>query len=527
MGIDQSMAKAMGASALGDTGAMHRAFATRGEMQGAFRGGRIVEGVSGYTAAAANLAGDLMGGRGRLFGGYEASGSIDSGGWTRDKAVAAMKAQVGELAESISPEKVMPTLGGKEDLKLSDISFSLWGKGTIMGGLDQSDANYKQTQNKLLDVFKGPEGSDFKEALTYFSNGAIPKSKGGNPGDTAIGIAKLEEMAHKADVRGDKESAALYREMQKEKHHTHLAKMGDTQRQLNSADSIGTIKERMERARKGIGLPNVQSVMDQVDTISAKGSKEGLGLGKIMMNLLTGSGGAQESIESYQDALKKLTQTAEGADPIQLMALIAKTQGMPGMSGITEALQGAADIQGLGEAKGKGAGRQADALSKISGKMGFGTFINNKQLVTLQSHPHGRKQEAEKEKVEADLLTSLKLLDPAQQKFFKEMIKDIKGGDNLGLHGLAEQATAVAAARAHSDPAMDSLARFKKEMSKDIIGKLGSSEGMHAELQQHTVLLRELVSLGHGTDHTTTGNPQHKPGTGHEDEGKLSSVMDN
>ena len=41
-------------------------------------------------------------------------------------------------------------------------------------------------------------------------------------------------------------------------------------------------------------------------------------------------------------------------------------------------------------------------------------------------------------------------------------------------------------------------------------GKLGSSEGMHAELQQHTVLLRELVGLGHGTDNTSTGNPQSK-----------------
>jgi hypothetical protein len=300
--------------------------------------------------------------------------------------------------------------------------------------------------------------------------------------------------------------------MQKEKHHTHLAKMGDTQRQLNSADSIETIKGRMIQGLESIGRSNVEGVMAQVDTISAKGSKEGLGLGKIMMNLLTGSGGAQDSIERYQDTLKKLTQVAEGADPVQLMALIAKTSGMPGMSGITEALQGAADTQGLGEAyagKGKGAGRQADALSKISGKMGFGDFIKKEQLITLQSHPHGKKQEAEKEKVEATLLSSLKLLDPAQQKFFKEMIKDVKTGDKAGLHGLAEQATAVAAARSHSDPAMDSLAKFKKDMGKDIIGKLGSSEGMHAELQQHTVLLRELVGLGHGADHTSTGNEGH------------------
>ena len=98
------------------------------------------------------------------------------------------------------------------------------------------------------------------------------------------------------------------------------------------------------------------------------------------------------------------------------------------------------------------------------------------------------------------------------------MIKDVKGGEKAALFGLAEKATAISAARSHSDPAMDSLAKFKKDMGKDIIGKLGSSEGMHAELQQHTVLLRELVGLGHGADHTSTGNPQ-----SHEDEASLTS----
>jgi hypothetical protein len=472
MGIDQSMAKAMTASALGDTGAMHRAFATSGEMQKTF-------GSGGTRADVASSMEDLA-----MNFNFSGEGAHKPQSYLA-KALSGEGRSIG-YAPGASSES------------------TLIGAQLVQGA-----------STKVLDIFKGPEGSDFKEALTYFSNGAIPKSEGGNPGDTAIGVAKLEEMAHKADVRGgpgDRERAALYRQLQDPKSHSHLAKMGDKQRVLNAADSIDTIKTRMDRGLDSIGRANVQGVMAQVDTISAKGSKEGLGLGKIMKGLLTGSGGEHKTIEAYQDALKKLTQTAEGADPQQLMDLIAKTQGMPGMSGITEALQGAADAQGLSEAyagKGKGAGRQADALSKISGKMGFGDFIKKEQLITLQSHPHGKKQEAEKEKVEATLLSSLKLLDPAQQKLFKEMIKDVKTGDKAGLHGLAEQATAVAAARSHSDPAMDSLAKFKKDMGKDIIGKLGSSEGMHAELQQHTVLLRELVGLGHGADHTSTGNEGH------------------
>lgn len=481
MGIDQTMAKAMTASALGDTGATHRAFASTKELQKSFG--------SGGTRA------DVVASMEELATNFNFSGE------------GAHKPQ-SYLAKALSGE------GRSVGYVPGASSESTW-----IGAQLAHDAG-----TKVMDIFKGPESAEFKEALTYFSNGAIPKSEGGNPGDTAIGVAKLEEMAHKAEVRdgpGDRERAALYRQLQDSKSHPHLAKMGDKARLLNSADSKETIQRRMREAISSIGAPNVQGVMAQIDTISAKGSKAGLGLGKIMKGLITGSGGEQESEEAYQGALKKLTQTAEGADPQQLMDLIAKTQGMPGMSGITAALQGAADAQGLSEAyagKGKGAGKQADALSKISGKMGFGDFIKKGQLITLQSHPHNKKQEAEKEKVEADLLTSLKLLDPAQQKFFKEMIKDVKEGDKLGLHKLSAEATAVAAARAHSDPAMDSLARFQKEMGKDIIGKLGSSEGMHAELQQHTVLLRELVSLGHGTDHTTTGNPQ-----SHEDEATKTS----
>jgi hypothetical protein len=517
MGMDQSMAKAMSSAALGNTGAMHRAFATTGEMQSAFRGGRLVETTSVGQAASSNLLGDLLGGRGKVFGGGGASGYITGGGWTREKAVDAMKAQVGELAASMSPEAA----SGKNEALNSVSTPGAPGAAFFGAGATASGVTRSGVQNKLLDVFKGPEGSDFKEALTYFSNGAIPKSKGGNPGDTAIGIAKLEEMAHKADVRGDFKSAALYREMAKPEHRKHLEKMGDTQRQLNSADSIETIKERSRRAISSIGAPNVQSVMNQIDTISAKGGKEGLGLGKIIMGLLTGSGGEHKSIETYQDALKKLTQTAEGADPQQLMDLIAKTSGMSGMSAITEALSGAGDVQGLKEAytgKGKGAGGQAAALSKISGKMGFGDFMSKGDVTSLQAHPHNAKQKAAQEKTEADLLSKLKLMDPEQQQFFKEMIKDVKGGEKAALFGLAEKATAISAARSHSDPAMDSLAKFKKDMGKDIIGKLGSSEGMHAELQQHTVLLRELVGLGHGVDHTSTGNPQ-----SHEDEASLTS----
>jgi hypothetical protein len=184
------------------------------------------------------------------------------------------------------------------------------------------------------------------------------------------------------------------------------------------------------------------------------------------------------------------------------------------MSGITEALQGAADIQGLSEAyagKGKGAGKQADALSNISGKMGFGGFMSKKDVTSLQSHPHNAKQKAAQEKVEAELLSKLKLLDPQQQEFFKEMIKDVKGGKTADLLGLAEKATAVAAARSHSDPSMDALARFKQDMSKNIIGKLGSTEGMHTELTLHTSLLRELVGLQRGENAPRTPNPTSEP----------------
>ena len=502
MGIDQSMAKAMSSAALGNTGAMHRTFATSGEIQKTF-------GAGGMTT-------DM-----------------------REKAVETMKVQAGELARTMKPETVgglnktlsgVAALGGlgpaiagavlgpgadsfTAGLGLGADSFTagLGAGGAFFGGRSTATG----VQNKLLDVFKGPEGNDFKEALTYFSNGNIPKSEGGIPGDTAIGVAKLAEMERKANERKDFKSAALYKEMQDPKHHKHLAEMGDTQRQLNTADSIETIRKRSDRALNSIGRPNVQGVMAQIDTISAKGGKTGLGLGKIIKGLLTevGADGKFDSVEKYQDALKKLTQTAEGADPQQLMDLIAKTSGMSGMSAITEALSGAADVQGLSEAyagKGKGAGKQADALSKISGKMGFGDFMSKGDVTSLQAHPHNAKQKAAQEKTEADLLSKLKLMDPEQQQFFKEMIKDVKGGDKTALFGLAEKATAISAARSHSDPAMDSLAKFKKDMGKDIIGKLGSSEGMHAELQQHTVLLRELVGLGHGTDNTSTGNPQSK-----------------
>ena len=475
MGIDQSMAKAMSSAALGNTGAMHRTFATSGEMRKAFGPGGVTEGG-------------------------------------REKAVETMKEQANELAKSMSPEAA----SGKNEALTGVSTLGAPGAAFFGAGLGASGVVLSGVQNKLLDVFKGPEGSDFKEALTYFSNGAIPKSEGGNPGDTAIGVAKLAEMERKANERKDFKSAALYREMQKPEHHKHLAKMGDTQRQLNTADSIETIRKRSDRALESIGRPNVQGVMAQIDTISAKGGKEGLGLGKIIKGLLTevGVDGKLDSIEKYQDALKKLTQTAEGADPQQLMDLIAKTSGMSGMSAITEALSGAADVQGLKEAytgKGKGAGGQAAALSKISGKLGFGDFMSKEQLTSLQGHPHNEKQKAAQEKTEADLLSKLKLMDPEQQQFFKEMIKDVKGGDKTALFGLAEKATAISAARSHSDPAMDSLARFKKDVGKDIIGKLGSSEGMHAELTIHTGLLRQLV--------TASGNKPYVGAPSHDVEG--------
>ena len=478
-GIDRTMARAMSSSALGDTGAMHRAFATSGEMQKAF----------------------------------------GAGGVSREMAVKTMEQQVGELAKSMRPEAA----GGQNEALSRMATLGAPGAVYFGAGVTANEATLSGVQNKLLDVFKGPEGSDFKEALTYFSNGSIPKSEGGNPGDTAIGVAKLAEMERKANERKDFKSAALYKEMQKPEHHKHLAKMGDTQRQLNTADSIQVIRERSSRALDSIGRPNVQGVMAQIDTISAKGGKEGIGLGKIIKGLLTGAGGEHKSIEAYQDALKKLTQAAEGADPTQLMDLIAKTSGMSGMSSITEALSGAADVQGLKEAytgRGKGAGGQAAALSKISGKLGFGDFMSKEQLIALQGHPHDAKRRASQEKVEADLLSKLKLMDPEQQQFFKEMIKDVKGGDKMALFGLAEKATAMAAARTHSDPSMDALARFKQEKSKDIIGKLGSTEGMHSELMNHTGLLRELVRKAGGKDPTKTDNPQ-----SHEDDTRQMSVQ--
>jgi hypothetical protein len=428
-GVDRTMAEALRASALGDTKAMRRTFASAGEIQ--------------RTHA------------------------------TAESTQASMERGAESLATSLT--------GGTsllQDIGM-DATSGITGQAMRFLGIKDPFADKRMSGGQIIDMFKGPEADDFKKALVHFASG-----------ETGKGVGILEEMASKAEKNDRPEDAARYRSLaQNPAAYDKLAGMGGQQRRLNELSGQKEMQLRMGRARSAFAEGG--HFQDRITALNEvkSGNGKSAGIGTLVQGMLTSP---NLDLEQMQDKLKSITQAAMDLSPEQIATLVSQMSepGMEALHPVTEALMGAGDLKGIKAAIGGkgGIGALSRELSGATDKLGLGS-LSQQDIKALRS----KKPTKEQQKLLESLTSRTEGRDQLTKGKWSKLLESVKTGDSAGMMEFATGAQAFSQARSGVDPGVDRLAAWRKDAGdKNILGKLGSSEGMHAEMTIQTSVLKEI-----------------------------------
>jgi hypothetical protein len=441
-GVDRTMAEALRSSALGDTKAMRRMFASAGEIE--------------RTHA------------------------------TAESTQASMERGAESLSASLTGGTTL-----LQDVGM-DITSGATGQAMRFLGIKDPFAEKRMSGGQIIDMFKGPEADDFKKALVHFASG-----------ETGKGVGILEEMASKAEKNDRPEDAARYRSLaQNPAAYDKLAGMGGQQRRLNELSGQKEMQLRMGRARsafaEGGHFQDRITSLNEVKSGTGKGAKSA-GIGNLVKDLLTTP---KLDLGQMQDKLKAVTQAAMDLSPEQIATLVSQMSepGMEALHPVTEALMGAGDLKATKAAIGGKGGIVALSreLSGATDKLGLGS-LSQQDIKALRS----KKPTKDQQKLLEGLTSRTEGRDQLTKDKWHKLLESVKTSDSAGMMEFASGAQAFSQSRSGADPGVEKLAAWRREGGdKNILGKLGSTEGMHSELTRIRVAMEKTSPT------TGTGNPQ-------------------
>jgi len=351
----------------------------------------------------------------------------------------------------------------------------------------------KQTQSSsgLMQLMTGDRSELYKSALLDFT-----------AGDTKGGVAKLNAAADAAEKAGDGGKAKLLRDLAKTPGaHKSLADLGSKLKDWYAISGTDVVERRMHSAKDALSEGGqFEDRIKRLNEFTGKDSKSA-GIGSIIRDIVTKGANKQLDQVQYQDQLKRLSQASEGLSPEQAAGLqsILAGPGMESLGVFGETIGGAGDVGALSKAwKGHGGtGAKVRELNRLTDKLGL-AGISSDEIGALQNKKPGKKQLS----ILEGLSKKAEGLDPEMKGKWQELLGAVKSGDTETLGKIGHEAEAIVHGRHSSDPSVDKLSAQKKSNETNIIGKLGSTEGMHSELTRiRTAVEKTTTTAG-------TGNPQ-------------------
>ena len=507
-GVEGSAAAAMRAAALGDTSALGRSMSTEGEIQAQFK-------QTKQSTSYANLA--LTGNATFAEGGRPLSA---------EDVQKNMQAHVKELSESLNTGDI--GMMGAVGRGIKHVGEALTGMGAFGGplgmlpglataGLGKGLEHMAGTSEKdIMRIFKGEDADQFRTAISYLWHGNQSPEKGGDPQSAIVGQNMLRDMAKAALAKGDKKTAAMYERMANDKGvQSKLAKLGGDQRDLNFFAGKDVVRRRMGSLKTQFDKNT--KLMEQLNNITGP-DKKSAGLGTLISALVTKGAKGEMGLGQANDELSRIADAAVTADPTQIEAAKEALKGVPGAGQVYAALESGSARGALKDSLTKtgraGRGLQAAAINRVANELGIKDFIATGDIDTLtgQGKGHSLKQ---KEAVRHALAEKAKELDPATQKALASLVSGIEHGGTAGrveALGAAKKAGLVGITDAAADSNKTATQRFKETMMGNVIGTLGSPQGMHAELTNISGLLRDIKALGKPMG--GTGAPASEPDNG-------------
>ena len=507
-GVEGSAAAAMRAAALGDTSALGRSMSTEGEIQAQFK--RTKQSTS-YS----NLA--LTGNATFAEGGKPLSA---------EDVQKNMQAHVKELADTMNSGDIgLMGAAGRGIKRVGEVLTGIGAFGGVVGmlpglataGLGKGLEHMAGTsEGDIMRIFKGEDADQFRTAISYMWHGHQSPEKGGDPQSAIIGQNMLKSMAKAARDKGDKKTADMYDRMANDTGlQAKLAKMGGDQRDLNFFAGKDVVQKRMGKLKTQFDKNT--KLMEQLNNITGP-DKKSAGLGTLISALATKSAAGEMGLGQANDELSRIADAAVTADPTQIEAAKEALKGVPGAGQVYAALEAGSARGALKDSLTKtgraGRGLQAAAINRVANELGIKDFISSDAIDTLTGHGKGHSQK-QKEAVRQALAEKSKDLDPATQKTLASLVGGIEHGGTAGgveALGAARKAGLVGINDAAADASKTATQRFRDKLGGEIIGKLGSSEGMHAELTNISSILRDI--RGQGKSSPEVGAPKSEPDNG-------------
>jgi len=369
--------------------------------------------------------------------------------------------KMGSLAFGLTHYTAKQTM---EDKGLS--STGGMGMGKVMAG------KLKEGQQaSLMKLFSGSDAvsNQFKEALTYMATGKPEDAKKGRDmlaalsGNTSL-TKEQQEVLSKVSNPDNPDRKNL------DKILGQMGKLTGVQGRVAAEEAIG---RRARRMSSSMG-ENQEMILSNLNKMTE--SKSGEGLGDAVRKMMTDPG--EQTIEGMTRNLEKVTQMASEADPKQALRAFASLKGIQGAEGIRAAIAGGAKLKAGVAGLAAGSAKSIGLANYVLG--GFGTGgLKTEDLKKLKAG--GDQAEEVRKRVVGNLQGT-------EKKRTEEFLSAIQNKDQSKLLELGRRAVGARAVGTMGNPKDTILGAG----AGNLVGRLGSREGMHVELTRQTALLESI-----------------------------------
>jgi hypothetical protein len=334
----------------------------------------------------------------------------------------------------------------------------------------------ESVQKATMDIFKVPGAGDkLKEALSMMDSG--------KPEDVAKGKAMIGTIAAEYGKELTEQQRAILVSMgdpnrkDMDKALMDMGRVARVQAFYGGKEQITRRMQRLQAAMTG----NQENILSAANRIRKRTGGGTLQIGDKIRELMNTS-----DPQRHGDILRQISRAAAEADPEDAMRMSAALKGVQGGEGIQVALSAGAEVSSLVQSLQKGGplgGKEAMGASNILLGLGAKTGVSASDLKALRS---GKPKDVERvhNKILGNLEGKQRESVKATLEMFKDPTKHISALMEMGIKG------ATMRAKGQYGPPEKSILAAK---AGDMVGRKGSSEGMHMELTRQTAILQSIA----------------------------------